>query len=279
MVNVLNVAKKEFRDLCNSWLVLIILSVFILSIINSVYDFYIMVIVERVEMSEHLLNIVLGGVWYIITYYSMFVGIVIGVCSIANERDTNALSMLVTKPLFRDSIINGKILGALSFIVCVFLLAVVLFTAALFIVCGNVFYPILTNYLQSLPLIFFVAVAYVMIYFSMAMLVSILVRNQALAMILVFLCLFLFDIGRSANIAGALSAIMMDPGLQEKIATLSPIGISQNIQHCMFPPVSLPDGMRSPPAFMPWDQVINILFYLFILTIFNYLVFIRRDIS
>lgn len=280
MGNVLKIARKEFIDLYSSWFVLFILIVYALSIGKTVFDFYNVVLVQHGETGPRLLNVILDGVWHILAYYGVFVGIVIGFSSVASEKHKSALSTLLVKPLYRDSIINGKLLGVTGFLCCTFALAIALFTAAMFIVCGGTFASFFIQYLEAVPLLFALSVVFVLIFVLVSMLISILVRDQAFALVATVLALFIMDIGRSNTIAGFLSHIIAggpDAGLCQAIARLSPYGLIEKVSLCLYPP-TLPGGVIVVPGFSLESIVADMVIFLLIALVSCYIAFIRRDI-
>lgn len=138
----------------NSRLVLFIVIIFILLIFMTVYDFYKVVLIRYGETGSAIASTIINGLWFILTSYGSLVGIVIGFSSIASEMYGNTLNTLIVKPLYRDNIINGKLIGAIGFLICVFGLAIALFTSAMFVVAGNSFYPVFFEYIYSIPTLF-----------------------------------------------------------------------------------------------------------------------------
>lgn len=278
MANILVVARKEFSDLCNSWLVLVILLVYLLSIVLAVYGYY---EISRQGVISGLANSLLNGLWYVLTFYGMFVGIVVGFSSIAGEKHSKALNILLVKPLYRDTVINGKLLGITGFICCVLWVTIALFTSAVFIVFGDQFSAVFITYAESLPLLFVLAVGYVLIFTLLSTLIAILVRDQAFALIFTVLLVFIFDISRTNNVAGFLSIILSggyNPVLAQSIAHWSPTDLINSIGVCLYPP-TLPNGAVLMSTYSIDTLGLTLAIFLVIALVTSYIAFNRWDIS
>lgn len=277
MRNVLRIAGKEFADLSGSGLVLVVLIIYVALILKVSYDTYNVVFIQLGATGQRLVNILLDGVWYILTYFGMFVGVVIGFASISSERHRNSLSLLLTKPLYRDSIINGKLLGATCFLACVSGLAIALFTALMLAIFGNSFFTMLPGYLENIPLLLALSLVYVLIFMLLSMLISVLIKDQAYALVLTFLAIFLIKMENTNNVAGDVSMVLTgDTNLGNTLANLSPFTLSEHVSVCLSPPA----GMTIDPAVYSLPSAaLNIAFYALLLLIANYIVFIRSDVS
>jgi ABC-2 type transport system permease protein len=279
MVNVLNVAKKEFADLCNSWLVLAILVVFLFSILVKVYGYYKLVSVQQ-SGSTGLLNDVLDSLWYVLAFYGMFVGIAIGFASIAGEKYKNALNTLMVKPLYRYSIINGKLVGVTVFLCFVFGLTIVFFTLIMCIVYKGLFFSVFIRYVEALPLLFIMAIGYVLIYVLLSILVTILIRDPAFALIFTVFIVFILDISMSNNVAGFVSTILsggQDLMLRQTIVQWSPMWLVENICISLYPPTI--NGMTIGSAFSLDSFVFKLVIFLVLALVASYVAFMTRDVS
>jgi len=96
----------------------------------------------------------------VLTYFGCFISIIIGFSCIASDRHNNALNVLMTKPLYRDTIINGKIIGTFYFLICVYGLTVLLFMSSFLLLYGNILESSIIDYLARIALILVIAVIY-----------------------------------------------------------------------------------------------------------------------
>lgn len=170
MTNLRNLMRKEFQDLVNSRMVLVILLGFFAIIVFHIYYSYTML--SDGEISQLLFgsnvglalaNLLLS---VFVTYFGPIVGVMIGCTSIANERHKNTLNTLLVKPVFRDTIINSKILGSLLFLALIIGTSIIFYTSCIFILCGSSLSSALFDYLTRLPFIFIISLILISFFFS-----------------------------------------------------------------------------------------------------------------
>lgn len=159
-----------------------------------------------------------------LSQYGSLVGVMIGFASISSEMRGKALNTLIAKPLYRDSIINGKLLGALCFLVVVFVFSTVFYIAGLLVVGGSFTASILPVLLVRVPAIIGIALIYMMIFLSISMLITILVRGQAFALILSYLSIFVSDL-IPGYFAGSIAMLLGNANLMMPIIEMSPSGV------------------------------------------------------
>jgi ABC-2 type transport system permease protein len=272
MDNIINVAKKEFSDLWGSWLVVFIFAVFMVLTAFTDYQFY-GILSNHHYIEGDIIKNFLCGVMIVLTSYGSLVAVVVGFASIASERQNNALNTLLVKPLYRDTIVNGKLLGSLVFLLCMFGLAVLVYTAGLFIVCGSIFAPLFVEYFTGLPFAIGISLVYTMIVFSVSMLYSILFRKQAFALALGVLSIFISQTISTYTVTRGLSTLT---GYNAVVITgWSPYGILDNIIFTLY---------RSHPGLvadtsMVWSDTAKLLLYMVVIVVICYMVFLRRDVS
>jgi len=163
MSNTLKIARKEFTDLIGNRLIIFIIFVYLFLIAKTIYDFH-TVTPENIKNGNLAMSLLMG-LWYILTVYGTLVGIVLGFSSISSERKGNALNTLIVKPVYRDTIINGKLIGIFGFIICLFGIATFIYFSVLLIFYGNYIGAIILNILVRLLFILFLSIIYVMIFF------------------------------------------------------------------------------------------------------------------
>ncbi len=162
--NVQKVAKKEFYDLLTSRLILIVIAIYLILIIMNVNSTYNIFNNTSNNVSKNINGnlslLMLSALTDILSGYGAIAGIMIGSNSIASERRGNALNTLLVKPLYRDTVINGKLTGVVGFFICVFSIVILFFTSAMFIVCGNSIAPFIGDYISRLPVIIFTSLIF-----------------------------------------------------------------------------------------------------------------------
>jgi ABC-2 type transport system permease protein len=206
----------------------------------------------------------------------------IGVSTIGIEKQNFALNTLIVKPLFRDTIINGKMLGAIFFLIATFGMITLLYISGLFIAFGGYLAPYLAEFLIRIPIILIVSIACALVFLSISMLISILVRDQALAYIM-GITLIIFDtIIKNDNFAGNIgyiSAMWFGSNVQSVIrfvAGLSPTNLLyyMNIAGAYSPSLNL---FQCTQIIEPY--LTQLLLYLVVSVVLCYISFLRSDIS
>lgn len=281
MKNVLNIARKEFSDLLGSKIIILALAVYVLFIIISIYGSY-LDLSQGLIKPDNVFENAVGGIPPILTYYGSFLAVMIGVSTIGIEKQNYALNTLIVKPLFRDTIINGKLLGAVFFLVCAFGLITILYVSGLFIVFGGYLAPYLTEFFIRLPIILVVSITCALVFLSVSMLLSILVRNQALAYILGIVVIVVDDTLKNEAFAGNIGYIseawfgVNDQSIIHFVAGLSPTNLIYyiGISDAYSPMISL---FRCVQIIEPY--LMQLLLYLVVSVVSCYIVFLRRDIS
>jgi ABC-2 type transport system permease protein len=124
------------------------------------------------------------------------------------------------------------------------------------------------------------AVGYVLIYVLLSMLVTILIRDPAFALIFTIFIVFILDISMSNNVAGFVSTILsggQDLMLRQTIAQWSPMWLVENICITLYPPTI--NGMTIRSAFSPDSLAVKLVIFLVVMLVASYAAFMRRDVS
>ncbi|AFC99479.1 hypothetical protein Mtc_0715 [Methanocella conradii HZ254] len=276
MRNVSIIARKEFRDLLSNRIVIVTMAVYLLLIAYSVYGFYVDASSNKIV---NFYGATVGHILYVLTDYGAILGIVIGVVSISKERSNSALNVLISKPLYRDTIINGKLIGSALFLAAMFCLVIAFYTSGLFLLCGNMISTLIFDYLIRLPVAFLVSLIYVMFYLSIAMLISIIIKDQAFATIISVIVWALLGFIRNASFADNLAAIIVKifpgnvQGYINFIAGFSPETMRFWISNSNF---FDPEFYGSVPPIE--TAVFRLLIYLVVAIVVCYIGFVRSDV-
>ncbi len=278
MRNLLLVARKEYVDILSSRMVLLIIVLFILYMINCVYNFSVtangngppgaMLGIGSFSVGTAAVN----AVFYTMTAFGAIIGVVIGCSTIASDRMGHALNTLLAKPVYRDTIINGKILGSLAFLATYMALVTAIFTAALLVFCGTVLAPSLGDYLSRLPFVYIYTLLFVGVFLSLGMFVSLLVRDQAVAMIITVIIVLLFQ---ESYVLEDLNNLFPALGLMGLLNDLSPFNLALQSSQVW--------ANSSQSAFDEFVSVLpdiqQLVLSVVIVLVFSYIVFARRDVS
>lgn len=268
-------AKKEFADLTGNWIVVIIIAAYVLFIVITLADFNnVLEDIDTISFFGNLGLVAADRAFRILALYGSLLGIIVGCFSIFSEWHGNALNTLAAKPLYRDTIINGKFLGSISFILLIMGMAAAFFTSGLVILYGNAVSTSIYDYISRLTIGFGIAVVYVMIFLAFSALISLIVKNQAYAMTLGIIVLYVSEVASTTNVALPVSRILNDASLERTIMSLSPYYGLYTVEKTLFNSIYSID--------IALDTVIPVLqlfaFYIIIAFVLSYVVFLRKDI-
>jgi len=164
------------------------------------------------------------GLFSLATFLGFFgplIGIMLGFDSISGEYANRTLSRVLSQPIYRDSLINGKFLAGLTTIA-------ILWFAILLIVIGLgislLGFPPDGEELWRMLIFTIVGIAYVGFWLALAMLFSLLFQRTvtaALASLALWLFLAIF-IGMLSNVIAGI--IVSNPSTQEELARQVTIG-------------------------------------------------------
>lgn len=279
MSNVLNIAKKEFVDLLCNRVVLIVLITFSIFIIMAVENFNFIINGghpgAKVMFDSNLGIAADNYIFYTLAWYGSVIGIVIGCSTISSERIGRALNTLLVKPVYRDTIINGKLLGSMVFLAAVTILFIAIFTAGFFILSGSAIAPFFTDYFTRLPFVFIFVMVFVGAFLAVSVLISLLVQDQAFAMILSAFTIYLSTVTYLPDVASNINYILPGYGLNSLFIGMSPGSVVQNAQFHMMN-VNL-GALEAFLTVMPEMEIM--LVYVIIALVLSYIIFMRRDIS
>lgn len=145
-----------------------------------------------------------------IAFFGPLIGILLGFDAINRERNDNTLSKLISQPIFRDAVINGKFLAGVTTIAILLTGTVLLISGlgllTIGVVPGGDEWGRLAVYVA-------VSVAYVSFWMGLAILFSIVFRSlatSALASVAVWI-FFSFFIGFAASLAASAIAPVENP--------------------------------------------------------------------
>ncbi len=277
--NLFIIAKKEFSDLLSNWMMLLVLAAYLIIIMVNIFNI-------RVGDSNPMIHELFEdnyGVYFAsclfwdLTKFGSILGVTIGCLSIANERYNNALNTLLVKPLFRDTIINGKLLGSISFMVFIISITLIFDTSVLFLARGNSIAPFISSYVSRLVIVFVFSIIYIMFFLALSMLISLLVKSQAFAMILGLITLYISETMNVYNFAWNVSSFF--PGDREYttnlILSLSPDSMLWSLYYTIFKPYL--DFISAFMSIIPF--IGELLLFIAIACISSYIIFIRGDVT
>lgn len=287
------IAVNEISNLLRSKLIIIICVIYILLFVSSIIGMHVpgdraysqtLDIIHKMGGldSDYYTCLLLYNIGYTLWHYGVFFGIVLGVYTVAVERYGNTLNNLVVKPLYRDTIINGKLIGCSLFILSAFFFTILVYTGYIMLWWGNAFSPLAEGYFIRLPIIAAVSLIYVMFFFALSMLISLIVTDLAFALIMSLLIrFFLFD-APSVEISGKLTTLMgMNFDSGNPFLDIIPDGIMSSVFKT--PIVSnnilLPSNDLFIALSTAMPNIAKLFVYVVILVVISYIVFLRRDVA
>ncbi|MEM3712809.1 MAG: ABC transporter permease subunit [Thermoproteota archaeon] len=108
------IAMKEFSDDITSKRLWILLAVLILFFIGGISIIPSSVTVNGKEVHLPKLTQIFSGGIQPLMYIVPLIGLAIGYDAISRERETGTLRILLSRPIYRDYVINGKVLSAIA---------------------------------------------------------------------------------------------------------------------------------------------------------------------
>ena len=177
MNSTLVIAKKEFRDYIKSKRFLTLFILFLLFYISGV----------SILISVGITSIKRGEIYAIrdllstLSFISPLIGIAFGFDAISDEREKGTLKILLAQPIFRDSIINGKLISFLL------VSSLSLFSATLTyigILEAFVGIPITLDDVLRILLVITFALLLSLSYYSISLLFSVILRKSSHSAIL-----------------------------------------------------------------------------------------------
>lgn len=215
-------------------------------------------------------------IFFSLCWFGTILGVIIGCSTISSERIGNALNTLTAKPVYRDTIINGKILGSLAFLAAAILFLIMIYTSIIFILCGNAVAPFMSDYFSRLPFVFLYVMAFVLVFLSLSMLFSLLVKDQAFALVLSTLAVYISN-RFSTTVSNNLNNIFPDSGIAGLIASFSPYSMlwEGGVQSRF-----MDTSLEAFDAFMGiLPEFGRLLLIVVVIMVLNYALFVRRDIA
>lgn len=278
MRNIFVIAHKEFIDLLYNKMVFIVLVIFLVYIMSIIYSFKV-----TLDNTNPGIQLMFGNntgiaaanyIYYTLAWFGSILGIVIGCSAISTERIGGALNTLASKPLYRDTIINGKIAGSLLFLACVEIFYIAIFTSGFLVLCGNALIPFLQDYFLRLPFIFLFIMTFTLVFLSLSMFISLIIRDQAFAMILSTLMVY-FSLFFAISKLSVLDKIIPGLNLGSLMMNMSLYTIVLNVQRSLM--------NTDSSAYQAFQSVVSnfvtLLLFVAAVMIINYIIFIWKDIS
>ncbi|MBO3839593.1 MAG: ABC transporter permease [Thermoproteota archaeon] len=211
------IAVKEFSDDITSkrlWILLAVLLLFFIGGIATIPSLLTVTVNGEEIRLPRLAQIFLGGISSL-NYIVPLMGLAIGYDAISRERETGTLRILLSRPIYRDYVINGKVLSAIATLGITLFISVFL-TVSIAIVTAGVT-PSIDDFLRLFLFSLF-TVMYALGYYSIALLFSTLFSksNRSLAVSIVIWIFFSLIMQMIASFI-ALSRVGFPTGWSEEV--------------------------------------------------------------
>lgn len=179
--NILVLAQKEFADdLWSLKFQVMLVTLLIIVFFNSCFVSY--------RANSDLIGTYMD-IAQVISLFMPFMGIVIGFDLIGEERESGSLNVLLSHPLFRDTVVAGKTLGAMMTLGLLVLITIITVTGTMILLTGeDVTYSILLRIFIFGSLTF----AYLAVFTSLGIFSSIVIKDGTRALVYdIILCIVL----------------------------------------------------------------------------------------
>ena len=116
-----------------------------------------------------------GDVVQKIAYFAPVLGIALGYNMVVKERNSHSLNVLLTHPLYRDNIITGKFLGAVTTLVLVVFLTITVIFGTSLLITGKIadFYE-----LNRLFIFGFLTFLYLLVFLTVGIFTSVIAKSE-----------------------------------------------------------------------------------------------------
>ncbi len=232
------IMKKELADHFSSYRFLLLFALIAMVSLLTVHMVGIQIKqeLEGIAKPQHvfLLLFTSSGIWFSLTQFVAFfgplIGLILGFDMINRERNEGTLSKLLSQPIYRDTVVNGKFLAGVI-VIALMLVSIVLVITGLGLITVGV-----VPGLEEIGRIFIyllLSIIYISFWLGVAILFSILFRSvatSALAALAVWL-FFSFFIPLGASIVANavvpettdLAAVLQRTRIERALALLSPM--------------------------------------------------------
>ena len=166
MADVFAVASKEFSDIVRGKRFIILVVIFGLIMIIAMATIYVQV---RNPMPRDFIMMMRNILVPTLLYFAPVLGVALGCDTISGEREKGTLKLILSQPVYRDTVINGKFLAATSALSLAVLITSLMSMGALIIVIGVT--PTAEETLRTALFLPF-SILFTMTYYSIAAFVS-----------------------------------------------------------------------------------------------------------
>jgi len=284
MAALLTVFRKELADHFTSWRFIILFAIVLVVGVFAIY-FDAQYIRQSVTESRFVFlqlyttsGQALPMFIFFIAFFMPIVGITLGFDAINSERNRGTLSRLLSQPIFRDAVINGKFLaGAVT--ITIMLTSIILLVAGL----GLRMIGVPPSSEEAIRLFSFLimSIIYGTFWLSLSILFSILfyrVATSALASIalwMLFIAMFVFPLFTQMGQFGVTVMLISPITLFWQIVTITLIPTARLLGQVMQTPSPL---SLSQSMLLVWPHLVSIIALTVVCFAISYIKFMREEI-
>ncbi len=239
---------------------------------------------------------------FFVSFFGPLIGIIFGFDAINSERSSGTMSTVLSQPIYRDALINGKFLAGLTTI-AIMLISIILFIFGLELLVFGII-PTITE-LARIALFFLLSIVYIGFWMGLGILFSIIFKQTATSalvsiMVWIFFSFFIlmvanvvadqvFPIGPDAN----LEMLAKNENVRNMILRISPLTLFQesttailnpsvrffDITHALRSQEIIPGPLSLGQSLLVvWPQFVTLIALILICFAISYVVFMRQEI-
>ena len=180
MADVFAVASKEFSDIVKSRRFVILIVIFGLIMTIAMTTIYVRVI-PGTSMPRMFLMTMCNILIPTLVYFAPVMGVALGCDTVSGERETGTLKIVLSQPVYRDTVINGKFLAATSALSLAILITSLMSVGASIIIIGVT--PTAEEALRTASFLVF-SILFTMTYYGISVFLSTISKKTSQSVIL-----------------------------------------------------------------------------------------------
>jgi len=239
---------------------------------------------------------------FFVSFFGPLIGIIFGFDAINSERTSGTMSTVLSQPIYRDALINGKFLAGLTTIAVMLISIIGIIFGLELIVFGII--PSLTE-LARIGLFFLLSIVYIGFWMGLGILFSIIFKQTATSalasiMVWIFFTFFILMVANvvadqiaSVNQEATLEVVAKNEEIRSTIMRISPLILFQESTTAILNPsvrfFGISSALRSQeviPAplsisqslLVVWPQFVSLVALILICFAISYVVFMRQEI-
>jgi len=239
---------------------------------------------------------------FFVSFFGPLIGIIFGFDAINSERSQGSMSLVISQPIYRDSLINGKFLAGLATIAIMLISIIIVILGLELSVFGIA--PNLEE-LWRIAIFFIASIVYIGFWMSLALLFSIIFKQISTSalisiMVWIFFTFFIYMIGNviadqivPLDQNSTIEMLTKNESIKSLIMHISPTVLFQEITTAILNPSTkafsitslikaqslLPSPLSlSQSILVIWPQLVGLIALMLICFAISYIIFMRQEI-